>query len=76
MLPVGVFWSRCLGRAHLLLLWAVQGSSRVEHGLLGVIEELRNVLQVFSRTLRSEKMIVSLKHGHLTANNNRKGTIP
>lgn len=41
--------------AHLLLLRAIQGSCWVENSLLGVIEQLRDVLQVFSRALKGRK---------------------
>lgn len=51
--------SKCLlnltYRPHLLFLWAVQGSCRVENSLLGVVEQLRDVLQVFGRALRKKR---------------------
>lgn len=48
-------------RAHLLLFWAVQGSGRMENGLLGIVEELRDVLQVFGGALvknRSTQFVI------------------
>lgn len=45
------FWNHSRSRAHLLLFWAVQGSRRMENSLLGVVEELRDVLQVFGWAL-------------------------
>lgn len=37
--------------AHLLLFWAVQGPCRMKNSLLGIVEELRDVLQVFGGAL-------------------------
>lgn len=31
---------------HLLLLWAIEGSCGVQHSLLGIVEQLGDVLQV------------------------------
>lgn len=42
---------------HLLLLWAVQGSGRMENSFLSVVKQLRDVLQVFGRALRKRRKI-------------------
>lgn len=41
--------------AHLLLLWVVERGSGVQHGFLGVVEELRDVLEVLGRALGSQR---------------------
>lgn len=37
--------------SYLLLFWVVEGSSGVQHSFLGIVEELRDVLEVLGRAL-------------------------
>lgn len=46
---------------HLLLLWTVEGACWVENSLLGVVEQLGDVLQVFGRALGEQRTHVPEK---------------
>lgn len=49
--------------SYLLLLWVIEGGGGVQHSFLGIVEELRDVLEVLGRTLGIQRKRQPCKRG-------------